>query len=123
MGNLQFLNSQIRPHPTSHHPTSVVLALFQILPGRVTMYDHLELRCPRLGGEVAFSYCQIEGGDIPCPRIITCWQPYFPAETYLRARLTQTQWDRCFNRAPKEKVVSLVELIEAAQKRKQAADH
>ena len=85
-------------------------------------YDNLELRCPKLGGEIQFSYCRIEGGDIPCARIIGCWQPYFPVETYLRAKLTQTQWDRCFNRAPKDKVVGLIELIEAAKRRQQAED-
>ncbi len=83
------------------------------------MYDHLELRCPRLGGEVTFAYCLREGGDLPCPRTITCWQPYFPVETYLRTRLTQHQWERCFNQRPKEKVVTLIELIEAAKKRTQ----
>jgi hypothetical protein len=84
------------------------------------MYDHLELRCPRLGGTVSFAYCQIEGGDLPCPRTITCWQPYFPVDTYLKGKLTQSQWDRCFNQGPKEKIVSLVELAEAAKRRKQA---
>jgi hypothetical protein len=75
------------------------------------------MRCPRLGGEVTFSYCLVEGGDLPCPRIIICWQPYFPVEAYLRERLTQEQWDRLFNREPKHKLASLVELIEAAKKR------
>jgi hypothetical protein len=83
------------------------------------MHDHLELRCPKLGGEVTFAYCQREGGDLPCPRTIACWQPYFPVEIYLRTRLTQEQWQRCFNRVPKEKVITLIELIEAAKKRKQ----
>jgi hypothetical protein len=83
------------------------------------MHDHLVLRCPKLGGEVTFAYCQREGGDLPCPRTIACWQPYFPVEIYLRTRLTQEQWQRCFNRVPKEKVITLIELIEAAKKRKQ----
>ena len=83
------------------------------------LYDHLELRCLRLGGEVTFAYCLVEGGDLPCPRTIVCWQQYFPVESHLRAKLTQAQWDRCFNRAPQEKVVNLIELIEAAKKRKQ----
>jgi hypothetical protein len=82
------------------------------------MYDHLEIRCPRLGGEVTFSYCEKEGGDLPCPRIILCWQPHFPVEDYLKGKLTQTQWDRFSNQAPKHKVTTLVELIEAAKKRK-----
>ena len=81
-------------------------------------YDHLEIRCPRLGGEVAFSYCRKEGGDLPCPRIIICWQLYFPVEIYLRKHLTEGEWDRCFNRPPKTKMTTLIELIEEAKKRK-----
>lgn len=84
------------------------------------MYDHREIRCPKLGGQVSFAYCRLEGGDIPCARTILCWQPYFAVEAHLRARLTQAQWDRSFNRQPKEKIVSLIELIEAAKKRNQA---
>ena len=80
-------------------------------------YDHLEIRCPRLGGEVVFAYCKKEGGDLPCPRILICWQPYFPVEAYLRRQLSQSEWDRCFNRPPEEKVTTLIELIEAAKKR------
>ena len=53
----------------------------------------LELRCPKLGGEVTFAYCLVEGGDLPCSRTIACWQQYFPVETHLRAKLTQEQWD------------------------------
>ena len=84
------------------------------------MYNHLELRCPRLGGEVTFAYCQREGGDLPCPRTIACWQPYFPVEAYLRTKLSQEEWDRCFNRQPKEKITTLIALIEEAKKRTQA---
>lgn len=82
-------------------------------------HDHLELRCPKLGGEVTFAYCLMEGGDLPCPRTIVCWQPYFPVENLLREKLTQEQWDRCFGQKPKEKIVSLIELIEVAKKRQQ----
>jgi hypothetical protein len=81
-------------------------------------YDHLQIRCPRLGGEVPFSYCRVEGGDLPCPRIAICWHPYLPIEAYLRENLTQSQWDRLFNQFPKDKITTLVELIEAAKKRK-----
>jgi hypothetical protein len=81
------------------------------------MSKPLEIRCPRLGGEVSLVYCLKEGGDIPCPRTIVCWQPYFDVEARLRAKLTEEQWDRCFAKTPKEKVVSLVELIEAAKNR------
>ncbi|MBN1841236.1 MAG: hypothetical protein JW883_03010 [Deltaproteobacteria bacterium] len=81
------------------------------------MYDDLEIRCPKLGGEVTFSYCQSEEGDSPCPRIIACWQPHIPVESYLKRVLTAAQWDRCFNQKPKDKVTTLIELIEEAKKR------
>ena len=81
------------------------------------MSKPLEIRCPRLGGEVSLVYCLREGGDIPCSRIIVCWQTYFDVEARLREKLTEEQWDRCFAKTPKEKIVSLVELIETAKKR------
>ncbi|MBW1895819.1 MAG: hypothetical protein JRI47_02055 [Deltaproteobacteria bacterium] len=82
------------------------------------MYDHLEIRCPKLGGEVVFAYCKKETDDLPCSRILICWQPYFPVETYLRELLSESAWERCFNHPPKEKMTTLIELIEAAKKRK-----
>jgi len=79
-------------------------------------YDDLEIRCPRLGGEVKFYYCQREGGDLPCPRIITCWYPYFPVEQYLRASMAADSWDRFVGQMPKDKVTTLMELIDEAKK-------
>jgi hypothetical protein len=86
------------------------------------MYEQLEIRCPKLGGEVTFAYCRREGGDLPCPRTLLCWQPHFPVESYLRSQLTQTEWDQCFNRPPKDKISTLIELIEAAKQRRGLED-
>ena len=79
----------------------------------------MEIRCPKLGGQVTFAYCLKEAGELPCARIINCWHPYFPVEDYIRKRLTPADWERCFNQKPKEKILTLVELIEAAKKQKQ----
>ena len=79
------------------------------------MFEQLEIRCPKLGNQVTFAYCLREGGDIPCPRTIKCWQSYFPVEAYIRKRLTPADWERCFNQKPKEKISTLLELIEAAK--------
>jgi hypothetical protein len=68
-----------------------------------------------LGGEVYFTYCEREGGELPCPRMLVCWQTFFPVERYLRWKLTLEQWERYVNQQPKTKVESLIELIEAAQ--------
>jgi len=80
------------------------------------MPEQMEIRCPKLGGQVTFAYCLKEAGELPCARIINCWQPYFPVEDYLRKRLTDADWECCFNKKPKEKILTLLELIEAAKK-------
>lgn len=80
-------------------------------------YDHFEMRCPRLGGEITFSYCRQEGGDIPCLRIITCWYPFIPVEQYLKKSMTADAWDSFVSQMPKDKITSIIELIEEAKKR------
>jgi hypothetical protein len=77
-----------------------------------------QIRCPRLGGEVTFAYCQREQGDLPCSRVILCWQAHFPVEEYFRERLTEEEWKACFDSPGQDKMTTLVELIEAAKKRK-----
>ena len=79
-------------------------------------YDPLLIRCPRLGGEVTFSYCRVEGGDLPCMRIVACWQCCIPVAEYLRERLSPEQLERFAEQRPKERIATLVELIEAAKK-------
>lgn len=80
------------------------------------MSEQLQTRCPRLGGEVSFAYCLKEGGELPCPRSIICWRPYFPVEAYLKARLSPRQWEDWTLSKPKGKMVSLIELIEEAKR-------
>jgi len=79
-------------------------------------YDSLLIRCPRLGGEVTLGYCRIEGGDLPCLRIIPCWQSTLPIEEFLKNTLRQDQLDSFSGTGPKEKITTLVELIEAVKK-------
>jgi len=86
-------------------------------------YDDKEIRCPRLGGEVRFSYCRREGGDMPCPRTVICWQAFFPVEAHLKDTLTAETWERFVHQQPKDKVTTLIDLIEAAKKRKTQAGH
>jgi hypothetical protein len=81
-------------------------------------YDNLEIRCPRLGGEVTFAYCKRENGNLPCPRTIRCWSIYFPVESYLREILTEDEWDTCFNQQPKDKISSIFEIVEKLKNQK-----
>ena len=83
--------------------------------------DAYRIRCPKLGGEVTFAYCRSEQGHLPCSRMILCWQRHFPVEAYLRDRLTEDEWEACFSRPPQDKMTTLIELIEAARRRKESA--
>ena len=81
-------------------------------------FDHLVLRCPRLGGEVTFAYCRREQGDLPCQRTLLCWQDLIPVEDHLRAFLSDDEWNSCFNVPPKDKMATILEIADAVKKRK-----
>lgn len=79
-------------------------------------HDSLEKHCPRLGHSVYFSYCRAPGNQIPCSRIFDCWWETFDVETFMRMRYSQETLVQ-IQEPPKSKVLSLVELIQQAQKR------
>jgi hypothetical protein len=80
--------------------------------------DHLERRCPRLGGAVTFKYCRISGDqDLPCWKIFDCWWEYFDIMDYLRQNMPGKSFLRLVQTKPKSKISSLVELIEQAKNR------
>ena len=78
--------------------------------------DDFEIRCPRLGNAVAFSYCRIESQGLPCFKIVDCWYEHFMIEDFLRQALKPDEWEKVFNRPRKAKVLTLVELIEEAKR-------
>jgi len=80
--------------------------------------NNKQIRCPRLGDEIPFSYCLQESGYLPCLRIVHCWSPYFDIESSLKEKLTPEKWDIFINLKSKDKVTNLIELIEAAKAKK-----
>jgi len=83
--------------------------------------DDNQIRCPRLGHHLAFSYCRVESKGLPCFKIMNCWCEHFMVEDFLRKELDTEEWEKVFNRPVKPKILSLVELIEEAKKRTQEA--
>lgn len=83
-----------------------------------TEHDHKITRCPKLGDEMTFAYCRREAGDLPCARIMMCWQAAFDAASVLKGILSEEQWERFTNAKPKDKMSSLLEIIEQAKRRK-----
>lgn len=80
-------------------------------------YRNLVIRCPRLGGEVTFSYCEREEGELPCRQVVRCWEAGFPVEAYLREALAPEAWERFYSQIPKDRVTTLLDHIEAAKRR------
>jgi hypothetical protein len=80
-------------------------------------FDALQRRCPRLGGEVAFAYCQIGGDDqSPCFKLLDCWWERFDVVAHLRASLPAETFEALArHRAPPDKVTCLVDLIRRVQ--------
>ena len=83
-----------------------------------TQHDDKLIRCPKLGDEMTFAYCQRESGEYPCQRILRCWSLSFDVETFLKEKLTPEKYERFINTQQKNKVTSLIELIEAAKAKK-----
>jgi hypothetical protein len=82
-----------------------------------TCFDAYQIRCPKLGHAVTFSYCRIENKGLPCYKTLDCWFQYFPVEAHLKEILTEEEWKTSFESERPTKVQSLLELIEAAKNR------
>lgn len=79
--------------------------------------DDLKIRCRKLGHQIYFSYCRRENSGLPCFKTLDCWHQFFPVEELLRRELTVDEWQDVFEKPQKPKILSLVELIEQAQRK------
>ena len=79
-------------------------------------YDHLQRRCPRLGSDVTFQYCrESSGSHLPCFKIADCWWERFDIMAYLHTILSEEDVSTLMTTRPKDKVLTLVELIAQAK--------
>lgn len=73
-------------------------------------------RCPRLGSPVLFAYCRIVGEEgLPCFKVFDCWWEKFDVVGFLRAEMNEADFERLVKTKPKNKMVSLVEIMEKAK--------
>jgi len=64
----------------------------------------------------------MENKGLPCYKTLDCWFEHFMVEEHLRQELTVDEWDRIFNRIPKKKMLSLLELIEQAKEQNKKSE-
>jgi hypothetical protein len=83
----------------------------------------LKRRCPRLGHDVDFKYCLMNGEeDLPCWKVFDCWWEIFDIRSHLIAILTEAQYNRLVQKKPRNKIESILEIVEKARKRNQGKD-
>jgi len=79
-----------------------------------TIFDRLQTRCPRLGGEIPFDYCRKIAGGLPCSRALVCWERIFPVEEYMIRVLDGAEWEKAFNSQSKGRLESILEAAQRA---------
>ncbi|MFC1579730.1 hypothetical protein ACFL4N_02330 [Thermodesulfobacteriota bacterium] len=80
--------------------------------------DDYQIRCPRLGHQIAFSYCRVENRGSPCFKTLDCWHAHFMVEEFLREHLTPEEWEKTFKSPTRPKMLTLVELVQQAKEQK-----
>ncbi|MDA3918630.1 MAG: hypothetical protein PF690_16905 [Deltaproteobacteria bacterium] len=80
--------------------------------------EDFTIRCPRLGHQINFSYCQIENSGIPCFKTLDCWYTYFDVQSFLEDKLSKDDFKKAFVEKGQPKVLSLLDLIEKAKAKK-----
>jgi len=77
-----------------------------------TVFDELEIRCPRLGGSVTFDYCRKVADGLPCSRSLVCWEMQFPVMEYMKRILTEDEWEAVFNEDTQSRIEKILEIAD-----------
>jgi len=85
-------------------------------------HDALIIRCPRLGGEVPFQYCRTVSDDLPCRKIIICWEFRIEIGKFLNEHYSIDEIQRALAPPSKTRIETLIELIEKAKKIKEEGE-
>lgn len=86
------------------------------------VFDDVEVRCPRLGGEVTFAYCRAEQDGLPCARALVCFERKFPVEVFFRKILRDETYRRCFEEPGPSRYERFLKAVSAASEGSGEAD-
>lgn len=85
-------------------------------------YDTLIIRCPQLGGEVPFKYCRILNENLPCRKIIICWEFRIEIGAFLNEHYSFDQLHNALKPPSRTRYETILELIEKAKKMKEEGE-
>jgi len=84
--------------------------------------DALVIYCPQLGGEVPFKYCRTMNEDLPCRRMMVCWEFRMEISKFLAEHYSIDQIQRALAPPTKTRLDTILELIEKAKRIKEEAE-
>ncbi len=82
-------------------------------------HDALVIYCPQLGGEIPFRYCRTVNEDLPCRRIMVCWEFRIEISEFLGGHYSIDQIERAFAPSTKTRLDTILELVEKAKRVKE----
>jgi len=81
----------------------------------IEQHDNKKIYCRMLGHHLTFAYCRQTASEQPCRKMFDCWFEKLDIEQFIKENFTKKQI-KALLAPPKTKMVSLVELIQQAQK-------
>ena len=85
-------------------------------------HDASILYCPQLGGEIPFRYCRTVNGNLPCRRIMVCWEFRIEISKFLGDHYSVDEIERALAPPTRTRLDTILELIEEAKKRKEEGE-
>ena len=85
-------------------------------------YDELTIYCSQLGGEIPFRYCRTVNEDLPCRRIMVCWEFRIKISRFLGEHYSMDQIQRALAVPTKTRLDTILELIEKAKRVKEEGE-
>jgi len=82
-------------------------------------HDDLTIYCSQLGGEVPFRYCRTVNDNVPCRKIVICWEFRLQISEFLDKHFSAEQVERALAPSTKSRLDTILELIEQAKEIKQ----
>ena len=79
-------------------------------------YDALITYCPQLGGEIPFRYCRTVNEDLPCRKILVCWEFRIEVSKFLGEHYSIDQIQCALSSPTKTRLDTILELIDQAKK-------
>ncbi len=84
----------------------------------IEIHDSQIIHCVQLGGEIPFRYCRTVNQNLPCRRVVSCWEFRVNIVSFLNDHYSAAELQNVFSPSAKTRIETILELIEQAKKAK-----